>query len=189
MAQSRQNTPSTSSQESTATDKFHHWITKDNAIVAWLDQYKGTDIYAVAVDPATETHGEHMHILFFNKSGKEINALMRHIRHNCGCKGRPDTFDKDTKDVRESKTLCRNYKSGAYCKHCGFAIKTTRDIKSPLHARNCFDYIANKDSSYTNPDINYASGTEYEEIQHEFDYESDDESSNPEDDTHNQDEY
>lgn len=137
-------------------ERLIHLIVRDPELVLYLDNHPRTKLYAVAHDRATESHEAHYHLIISREQTMPMGKLVRDCRRVLGCKG----------PSAEAKT-CRERESGKLCSECEFFLHY-KHINSWPHARNCFEYIQNKENAVTHPesdltDVEYPDGFEVSE--------------------------
>lgn len=118
-----------------------HWVTRDWEHILYIaNKVQYCQLYTVGHDDAVEgKHDAHYHVFFgLNEKKKPKKKLFRDLRRSFGCK--PEEHKND-KEAQEKAKACKHRETGDHCPNCGFYIKTTKPINSPLHARNVFDYI------------------------------------------------
>ncbi len=122
-------------------EKLAHAILWDPDLLLYMDSREDITSYAIAHDPAQGNHKAHYHFLFGYPAHKQLGKIIRDARKEFGCKG----------ESLSAKT-CRRKESGEYCGQCQFLFKKTKAIQSWVHARNCFQYIQDKEGSITHTD-------------------------------------
>lgn len=130
--------------------KHYHWIIRDPVIVETLATHTRVQLHAAGHEGPDETEAQpHYHIYFTLHDGFQLNKLYKYLRGVRGCTDLTGVYNESGQLV--STIPCWKRESKRACDACGFYIKTTKSITSPLHEAYAFMYIARKPGSIYDP--------------------------------------